>query len=155
MCALSWWLTYYQVFDLSFQNIIRNVSRYFHGTDVCTRYGVGVSWQRKSLGDMDVIWTELKGCACKTTEECQRSKRCALKATTAAAAVRQCVGLNSAAKEKCFRSDLIHCYHPRLVFTHTQVDRTLLHDANANNMRGPQKILYRASMYTKCLTKRD
>ena len=61
MCALSWWLTYYRVFDLSFQNIIRNVSRYFHGTDVCTRYGVGVSWQQKSLGDMDVIWTELKG----------------------------------------------------------------------------------------------
>ena len=47
---------------------------FMHGTDVCTRYGVGVSWQRKSLGDMDVIWTELKGCACKTTEECQRSK---------------------------------------------------------------------------------
>ena len=34
---------------------------FMHGTDVCTRYGVGVSWQQKSLGDMDVIWTELKG----------------------------------------------------------------------------------------------
>ena len=109
---------------------------FMHGTDVCTRYGVGVSWQQKSLGDMDVIWTELKGCACKTTEECQRSKRCALKATTAAAAV---------------RSDLIHYYHPRLVFTHTQVDRTLLHDANTNSMRGTQNILYMERACKKCL----
>jgi len=77
------------------------------------------------------------------------AKRCALKATTAAAAVRQCVGLNSAAKEKCFRSDLIHCYHPRLVFTHTQVDRTLLHDANTNSMRGTQNILYIWSEHVK------
>ena len=55
---------------------------------MCTIYGVGVSWYLKSLGDMDVIWTELRGmCMQDHTEECQRSKRCALKATTAAAAV--------------------------------------------------------------------
>jgi hypothetical protein len=53
------------------------------GFSTCLReiYGVGCILQHKSLNAVGVIWTEYD---VRTAEECQRSKRCALKTTIAA-----------------------------------------------------------------------
>lgn len=132
MSALSWWLTYLSSLILSFQDTtymcvlyiyihdgmkwhiyVQNMVLDYLGSLKSGWYGCHLDWI-----DGDVhAWVHDHRRMSKEQTMCSESDY--------SCCCSQCVGLNSVAKNKYFRSDLIHYYHPKLVFTHTHIDRTL------------------------------